>query len=70
MAITKYLATQMEEDWGYGRCCLWNPPFDALPLAIRKIEVDGGNDIVIAPHWPAHSWYSRLRRLLSRFTIM
>lgn len=70
MTRTKYLATQMEDDWGDGLCRLWNPPFDAFPSVIRKMEGDGGKYIVNGPHWLTHAWCSRLRRLVSRLSIM
>ena len=36
-ARQKYIATQMRKQWGDGRSRLWNPPFDLLPLVVRKI---------------------------------
>lgn len=70
IARSKYLATQMREDWGDGRCRLWNAPWDALPLVVRKIEHEGGQGVVLAPHWPAQPWYSRLVAVSARMTVL
>ena len=37
-ARQKCVATQMQEHWGDGWSRLWNPPFDLVPLVVRKIE--------------------------------
>ena len=69
VARTKYLRTQMQEDWGDGVARLWNPPFDLLPLVVRKIEQEGGRGVVIAPHWPAQAWHARLVGFSSRTLV-
>lgn len=43
MVRSKFLETQIEEDWKYGKARLCNPPFDSLALFVRKIEVDGSS---------------------------
>jgi hypothetical protein len=40
VARRKFLETQMLEDWGDGRARLFNPPFDMLPLVLKKLEDD------------------------------
>lgn len=70
VAPAKYLATQMEEFWGDGTARLWNPPFDLLPLVVRKIESEGGRGILVAPHWPAQACFARLQSLGSRLTVL
>ena len=66
----KYLATQMEEDWGDGRARLWNPPFDLLPLVVRKVVADGGRGVLVAPHWPAQAWHAQLVAHASTYKIL
>ena len=63
IARRKYLAAQMAEYWGDGRARLWNPPFDFLPLVLKKVEDDRAHGIMVAPRWPAQPWYGRLMRL-------
>lgn len=60
----------MMEDWGEGRARPWNPPFDFLPLVVRKIEGEGAQGMLFAPHWPTEPWYGRMRRLCHRLTIL
>ena len=56
VAHRKYMAPQMTEDWGDGRARLWNPPFDLLPLIVRKLVADGGKGVLVPPHWPTQAW--------------
>ena len=70
VARRKYAVTQLSEDWDDGRARLLNPPADLLPLVIRKLEVDGGRGVLLAPNWPAQSWMGRLRVLSSRITVL
>lgn len=70
IARKKYLATQMNEDWGDGKARLWNPPFDLLPLVVSKIEAEGGRGVLVAPKWPAQAWFARLRALSCRMTSL
>jgi hypothetical protein len=70
IARRKFLASQMDEDWGDGRARLWNPPFDLLPLVMKKIEDNGGTGVLIAPRWPAQPWYGRLSRLATRLHVL
>ena len=58
------------EYWGDGRARLWNPPFDLLSLVVSKIERDGGNGLVVAPYWPAQSWFAHLSRLAHKMTVL
>jgi hypothetical protein len=62
-ARRKYLTTQMEENWGDGKCRLWNPPFDLIPIVVRNIEHDQARGVIVAPMWPAQPWFARLRAL-------
>jgi hypothetical protein len=55
---------------GDGRVRLWNPPFDLLPVVLKKIEDDRERGVLIAPRWPAQPWYGRLRRLASRMLVL
>jgi hypothetical protein len=70
MARRKYLTAQMGEYWGDGKCRLWNPPFDLLPIVVRKIADDRASGVVVAPAWPAQPWFSRLRALSTGFHIL
>jgi hypothetical protein len=70
IARRKYLETQMGEDWGDGRARLWNPPFDMLPLVLKKMEDEGARGVLIAPRWPAQPWYGRLSRLSPRMRVL
>lgn len=65
IARRKQLVIQLQEDWGDGVARLYNPPFDLLPLVVRKLELEGGRGVVVAPHWPAQPWFARLERLAS-----
>lgn len=69
-ARCKYMETQMGEDWGDGLARLWNPPFDFLPLVVRKIQIEGGKGVLLAPHWPAQAWFARLKGLSSRIRLL
>jgi hypothetical protein len=53
IARRKYLEMQMGGDWGNGRARLWNPPFDMLPLVLKKMEDERARGVLIAPRWPA-----------------
>jgi hypothetical protein len=55
----------MAEDKVDGRARLCNPPFDMLPLRLRKMEEEGARGVLIALRWPAQPWYGRLTRLAS-----
>lgn len=70
IAREKHLRTQMDEDWGDGKARLFNPPFDLLPVVIRKLEAEGGCGVVVAPRWRAQSWYGRLVRLADRIHVL
>jgi hypothetical protein len=70
IARRKYLETQMGEDWGDGRARLWNPPFDMLPLVLKKMEDEGARGVLIAPRWLAQPWYGRLSRLSTRMRVL
>lgn len=69
-ARLKQIATQLQEWWGDGRARLWNPPFDFLPLVVRKIQQEGGQGVLLAPFWPAQAWFERLRRLANTIHIL
>lgn len=69
-ARRKFLATQMQEDWGDGRARLFNPPVDMMPLVVRKISQENGRGVLIAPTWPAQPWFARLRALASHTTYL
>lgn len=70
VARKKYLSTQMEEFWGDGRARLCNPPFDLLPVVVRKIASDGGRGVLLAPNWPAQAWFARLKELASELHLL
>jgi hypothetical protein len=70
VARRKYLTTQMQENWGDGKCRLWNPPFDLLPVVVRKIEQDQARGVIIAPMWPAQQWFARLRALSTGVRVL
>jgi hypothetical protein len=70
VARRKYLTSQMAEYWGDGKCRLWNPPFDLLPVVLKKLEDEGGRGVVLAPAWPAQPWFARLRALSSTLHIL
>jgi hypothetical protein len=70
IARRKYLAVQMQEDWGDGRARMWNPPFDMLPLVLKKMQIEGAQGVLVAPHWPAQPWFGLLRRLATRMRIL
>jgi hypothetical protein len=70
VARRKYLTAQMAENWGDGRCRLWNPPFDLLPVVVKKIADDRARGVVVAPAWPAQPWFARLRELSTAFRIL
>jgi hypothetical protein len=70
IARRKYLQTQMMEDWGDGGARLWNPPFDLLPLILKKMEESREHGVLIAPRWPAQPWYARLSRLASHMHVL
>jgi hypothetical protein len=57
IARRKYLEVQMGEDCGDGRARLRNPPFDMLPLVLKKMEDERARGVLIAPRWPAQPWY-------------
>ena len=56
----KYLARQIEEDWGDGRARFWNPAFHLLPVVMRKVVVDGGKGVLVAPYWPPQTLHAQL----------
>jgi hypothetical protein len=60
----------MAEGWGDGLARLWNPPFDLLPVVLKKIEDDRSHGVLIAPRWLSQPWYGRLRRLASRMLVL
>lgn len=66
VARRKHLSAEMNSDWGDGKARLWAPPFDLLPLVVRKIESQGGIGVLVAPRWPTQPWFERLRVLSSR----
>ena len=66
IARKKYLLTQMDEDWGDGKSRLLNPPFDLLPVFVRKIAAEDEERVLVAPRWPTKAWYERLQSLNSR----
>ena len=70
VARRKYLTTQMQEHWGDGRSRLWNPPFDLLPLVVRKIIADGGTGVLVAPHWPAQAWHAQLVAHATNYEVL
>jgi hypothetical protein len=70
VARRKYLQTQMSDYWGDGRARLWNPPFDLLPVVLKKVEDDGGTGVLVAPRWQAQPWYGRLTRLAHRIRVL
>lgn len=70
IARRNYLEVQMGEDWGDGRARLWNPPFDMLPLVLKKMEDERARGVLIAPRWPAQPWYGRLSRLSTRMRVL
>ena len=39
-------------------------PFSVIPQALTKLEREGAEAIMIAPVWPAQSWFAKLTRLL------
>lgn len=65
VARRKYLSTHMGEYWGDGKERLWNPPFDLLPVVVRKIAAECERGVSLAPNWKARAWYARLRALAS-----
>lgn len=70
VARRKYLSVQMAEHWGDGLARIYNPPFDMLPLVVRKLEQEGGTGVVLAPKWPAQPWYARLVALSSKVRVL
>ena len=44
-------------------------PFSMLTQALRKIEIDRAEAVIIAPFWPAQSWFGKLARLLINFPV-
>ena len=70
IARAKQLGIQLEEYWGDGRARLFNPPFDLLPLVVRKLETERGAGVVVAPRWTAQPWYHRLMRLADRVHVL
>ena len=70
IAREKHLRSQMTEDWGDGKARLFNPPFDLLPVVVRKLEMEQGRGVVVAPRWRAQAWYSRLCRLADRVHVL
>lgn len=69
-ARVKQVCEQLQTFWGDGRSRLWNPPFDFLPVVVRKIEVEEASGVLIAPHWPAQPWYARLQRVATRLRLL
>lgn len=70
IARAKHLRDQMCENWGDGKARLFNPPFELLPIVVRKLEMEKGAGIVVAPRWPAQPWYARLRRISNRLHVL
>ena len=46
-----------------------NPPWDLMDDLIAKLTTSGASATVVAPHWPAKSWYQRLSEMASEVTI-
>jgi hypothetical protein len=46
VARRKFLETQMLEDWGDGCARLFKPPFDILPLVLKKLEDDRARGVL------------------------
>lgn len=51
--------------------CSWSqeqfyafPPFSLILCCLKKIEMDKGEGIIIAPVWPTQPWYPKLMSLL------
>lgn len=65
-ARKKYLQDEMHKPWGDGRSRLFVPPFDLLPLVVRKIEMERAKGVLLAPDWPTQAWYGRLIKCSSR----
>lgn len=51
----------LSQDWRNG-VNFWNPPLELLPLVATKIFHEPTCGILVTPHWPAQSWYTRLLR--------
>lgn len=69
-ARLKQIGSQMQEWWGDGKARLWNPPFDFLPLVVRKIQQEGGQGVLLAPFWPAQAWFGQLRQLATTIHVL
>jgi hypothetical protein len=40
-----------------------HPPLSLLPEVVARLETSGARAVVVAPHWPAQSWFNPLCRL-------
>lgn len=58
-ARLKQIHDQLRQHWGDGQARLWNPPFDFLPIPIRKIETESAKGVLLALFWPAQTWFAR-----------
>ena len=51
-----------QHDWGSMNNYV-NPPFRLIPQVLDVIEDQGAVATLLAPYWPAQSWFQRLQRL-------
>ncbi|MCP3929301.1 MAG: hypothetical protein GY705_09400 [Bacteroidetes bacterium] len=40
------------------------PPFSVMTRVVKKLEMDGGEGILIFPEWDTQAWFPRLKRLI------
>lgn len=66
----KQVRIQRMSNWPDGKARLWNPPFDFLPLVVRKIVTERTKGVLLAPYWPAQAWFERLCRLTVTIRIL
>lgn len=69
-ARMKHLSSQLQEYWGNGQARLRNAPFEFIPIRIHKIEAEGGQNILLAPFWPAQPWFTSLRAIFSHRKLL
>lgn len=69
-ARRKFVPSQMEEYWGERKARLWNPPFDFLPLMVRKIKVERDCSVLLTLVWKAQQWIRRLQGLSSLMNVL
>jgi hypothetical protein len=60
----------MKENGGDGKCRLWNPPFDLLPVVLKKMDMEGARGAIIGPMWTAQPWYARLLTLSTAVRVL